>query len=786
VLTINIHTNSIVSRETYSAYGLSTGLISSSLALDQRYIVLGYHAGRISVVDTQEKKVLGNEHIFQKCAVSQIFRNNGKLFCLGYYPNQIWMAPDTPDFKRDGETGKYIPLDEKITGSTCPLSLSGDMVASIDRNTLDVVLPQGKSLRADMYYLGKYQFGNRWQLQSPQYNPNIGALSRFIIKKDKTTHFIYVGHSTGGIFVCDGKNGNISPYSSRIISIENENITRLEILSHEDALIIFSTAEHTYICDAAKGKILGKMHLINQLQVLSPDVFVMHSQLYESKAIANTCPAIVKRHPILHDDDMGRIFKALKENTSVNEIVIKKTLDHQSFTALLDLLRARPNLKIQVGPALKLALNLEVQSVAKTLTLQEEYHKRLKAFEEKMNSTTVPLTQKIRELEAKSIQTDLELKRLKTNHEEKEKQLLEVLKVYFTSFDDIFKEATKNFEQEYKKKLQDFKQAENETKLFREQITQLTAQVRTLEREANDPKSHYRKLLMNGAEQGDSKSIKEALRVIGVNTPNDKGETAIFHSELHNHPDTTDELLTASADICAEDKEGHTVLYKAAEMKNLEAVKHILKNFPTDDVEAKALLAALTSTTTQEIYQAIATKLLFQAAKQDNPNSEALAKRAIECRADVNAIGDDFETPLHKACFSGKAVIVSLLLKHGSKTDITDSQGRNPIELARDDNIKKLITDHERLLEKGRVIKHDVLTLFRKKKIQKHIIEPLKGNIIKESNEIIAEWCNKKEYGKVSALTQALQQKDYHRAKQLILEKPEKEMEHKSGFKVKY
>jgi uncharacterized protein len=58
------------------------------------------------------------------------------------------------------------------------------------------------------------------------------------------------------------------------------------------------------------------------------------------------------------------------------------------------------------------------------------------------------------------------------------------------------------------------------------------------------------------------------------------------------------------------------------------------------------------------------------------------ARVLIECRADVNAIGDMGQTPLHVALSQGSVELVILLLEAGAKIDIRSEFHETPHEAA--------------------------------------------------------------------------------------------------------
>ena len=65
----------------------------------------------------------------------------------------------------------------------------------------------------------------------------------------------------------------------------------------------------------------------------------------------------------------------------------------------------------------------------------------------------------------------------------------------------------------------------------------------------------------------------------------------------------------------------------------------------------------------------------------------------LEAGADIHALDDDDETPLHWAAKHGPVEALEFLLKRGARTDLKDNQGNLPIDVADSDEKKRVLRE---------------------------------------------------------------------------------------------
>eukprot|EP00012_Vannella_robusta_P013318 CAMPEP_0206196220 /NCGR_PEP_ID=MMETSP0166-20121206/8313_1 /ASSEMBLY_ACC=CAM_ASM_000260 /TAXON_ID=95228 /ORGANISM="Vannella robusta, Strain DIVA3 518/3/11/1/6" /LENGTH=140 /DNA_ID=CAMNT_0053613643 /DNA_START=14 /DNA_END=436 /DNA_ORIENTATION=- len=69
----------------------------------------------------------------------------------------------------------------------------------------------------------------------------------------------------------------------------------------------------------------------------------------------------------------------------------------------------------------------------------------------------------------------------------------------------------------------------------------------------------------------------------------------------------------------------------------------------------------------------------------------ACMKVLTNWKGDVNAVNKNGDTPLHRAAWKSHPRAVSFLLNLGAKRDVVNSEGKKPLDLARVQEVRKLL-----------------------------------------------------------------------------------------------
>jgi ankyrin repeat protein len=286
------------------------------------------------------------------------------------------------------------------------------------------------------------------------------------------------------------------------------------------------------------------------------------------------------------------------------------------------------------------------------------------------------------------------------------------------------------------------------------------------------------------AAKGDNLNRVELALQMGANieATDTEGLTPLFCSLLNGHHDLTNYLLEKKASLEALNGQGKTILHVMSETGDLAAVNFILAHLPKLDVEAKLLLTAYEAASTQEIKHLIADTILFQAAKQGNIN---LLKIALEKGANINAQDSSSETALHKASYYGHAELVSYLLEQSCSIVKQNKCQETPFQTGANSEIKQLISGFQD--KKASIIQANVRGFFaRKHHPLKHTMEAHRSEVQAQSANTFSRLATEGKFDGISKLSTAIKNNHLHEAMQIIRDKPEQEMETKTGFKVKY
>jgi len=178
-------------------------------------------------------------------------------------------------------------------------------------------------------------------------------------------------------------------------------------------------------------------------------------------------------------------------------------------------------------------------------------------------------------------------------------------------------------------------------------------------------------------------------------------------------------LLEAGANVDAAGESGATPLYEAVANKHKDLAKILL------DAEAKVNAATKSGWT--PLHQAVTNKY------------KDLVQILLDARANVDATTEAGWTPLHRAAVNEDKDLAKILLDAGADPTIKISEGRDkgktPFDIAKDDEIKKVLLTHTTPQEIQSIIPgvmaarkklgKDVSTLIAKQLVQSVVDEKL-------------------------------------------------------------
>ena len=137
-------------------------------------------------------------------------------------------------------------------------------------------------------------------------------------------------------------------------------------------------------------------------------------------------------------------------------------------------------------------------------------------------------------------------------------------------------------------------------------------------------------------------------------------------------------LLNHGANANARSFLGNTPLGEAVDKMHFEAVQVLL--------EHNADINSQNKSGDTEFYW-----VLSNGFKE---NFVDMVQRLLENGADPNICNNDRTTPLHEASSRGSLEAARLLLSYGAKVDVKDKKGNTPLQLAKSDEMTKLLLEH--------------------------------------------------------------------------------------------
>jgi ankyrin repeat protein len=169
---------------------------------------------------------------------------------------------------------------------------------------------------------------------------------------------------------------------------------------------------------------------------------------------------------------------------------------------------------------------------------------------------------------------------------------------------------------------------------------------------------------------GNLNGIKQALdQGAYINVAGKWGDTPLMLAAEYGHENIVIFLLEQGANPHYKDKEGN----QAKDLTKKKSIKNILKK-----AEKKSVL------NTQEIKD----RQLAKAAITGNTDR---VKELIDKGAQIHSKGAWGDTPLHFAAEAGHFNTVKELIKQGANPHITDHDGKKPIDLTHNANIKEYL-----------------------------------------------------------------------------------------------
>jgi len=198
------------------------------------------------------------------------------------------------------------------------------------------------------------------------------------------------------------------------------------------------------------------------------------------------------------------------------------------------------------------------------------------------------------------------------------------------------------------------------------------------------------KLLKDGDTEINIKDIKKIIREGKyLNSKDQNGNTPLHYASIHGLKDVVSLLLKHGAKVNSKNEYGNTPLHQAA--------------FLNHEFIVNELIAAGATINAENYFDQLPVHTVTQSIAPE-PNVNILNK-LIQNGANIYAVDSYGNTPLHYAAEANNIEDVKLLLKEGSIVDKENSEGKKPIDLTDDEEIKKFIGIFNKELSKIRKTK---------------------------------------------------------------------------------
>ena len=208
-----------------------------------------------------------------------------------------------------------------------------------------------------------------------------------------------------------------------------------------------------------------------------------------------------------------------------------------------------------------------------------------------------------------------------------------------------------------------------------------------------------------------------SLKGLDLNAPDPTGRTPLYAALAEGRVELAELLIEhgaylGKADLNRKNKEGKTPLHFAVEKGSMKVIKYLLEHGADINAKDKYDWPPLFYSPTEEILSFLLLKgasLKGVDLDAEGENGEtplhracrlgvvALAEFLINRGADVKEKDEQKRTPLHKASQSGSVEIVKLLLEKGAEVDRKDEYGRTPLYYAAasgNGEVAKFLIDH--------------------------------------------------------------------------------------------
>jgi ankyrin repeat protein len=186
--------------------------------------------------------------------------------------------------------------------------------------------------------------------------------------------------------------------------------------------------------------------------------------------------------------------------------------------------------------------------------------------------------------------------------------------------------------------------------------------------------------LMMAAATGTSVNEKDALAIVkqlaskgsNLEARDEDGRTALFLTAMAGHVSMVEALIGLKADKEATDKMNFTPLMAAAASGQVKMLEVLIK--------AKANLEAK--------HQKGGTALHVSSSSGQRESVELLLNNTYKVKADVAAVDEDLDSPLHLAVYRGHYDVCIQLMRHGADVHLKNKEGKSPLSWAEENKEK--------------------------------------------------------------------------------------------------